>query len=115
MNLPQLVKRTLPLLTAVLLASAAPLHAATPAKPNIVFILADDLGFAEIGANGSDRYQTPHIDSLAKTGVRFNHFYTAPLCGPSRALILTGRYAFRTGAVTQDACASLIRTGEKPR
>jgi len=82
-------------------------------KPNIVFILADDLGFAEISANGSDRYKTPNIDSLAKTGIRFNHFYTAPLCGPSRALILTGRYAFRSGAVTQDACASIIRTGDK--
>ncbi len=87
--------------------------AATPSKPNIIFILADDLGFAEIGANGSDRYKTPNIDSLAKTGIRFNHFYTAPLCGPSRALILTGRYGFRSGAVTQDACASIIRTGEK--
>lgn len=100
------------LLTAVLLAPLAALHA-VPAKPNIVFILADDLGFAEISANGSDRYQTPHIDSLAKTGIRFSRFYTAPLCGPSRALILTGRYAFRTGAVTQDACASIARTGEQ--
>ena len=100
------------LLTAVLLAPLAALHA-VPAKPNIVFILADDLGFAEISANGSDRYQTPHIDSLAKTGIRFSRFYTAPLCGPSRALILTGRYAFRTGAVTQDACASIVRTGER--
>ncbi len=83
------------------------------AKPNIIFILADDLGFAEISANGSDRYKTPNIDSLAKTGVRFNHFYTAPLCGPSRSLILTGRYAFRTGAVTQDLCGKLIREGDK--
>ncbi|MEI6236652.1 MAG: sulfatase-like hydrolase/transferase, partial [Planctomycetota bacterium] len=91
------------------------IHALTVAaeKPNIVFILADDLGFAEIGANGADRYKTPNIDSLAKTGIRFNHFYTAPLCGPSRAMILTGRYAFRSGAVTQDACGSIIRTGEK--
>ena len=82
-------------------------------KPNIVFILADDLGFAEIGANGADKYKTPNIDSLAKSGIRFNHFYTAPLCGPSRALILTGRYAFRSGAVTQNACGSIIRTGDK--
>jgi arylsulfatase A len=89
------------------------LHATPQAKPNIIFILADDLGFAEIGANGSDRYKTPNIDSLARTGIRFSHFYTAPLCGPSRALILTGRYAFRSGAVTQDACGSIIRTGEK--
>ncbi len=105
------MRQLLPLIALVfaLLMSAS----AAPKKPNIVFILADDLGFAEIGANGSDRYQTPNIDSLAKTGVRFSHFYTAPLCGPSRALILTGRYAFRTGAVTQDACAAIIRTGAK--
>ena len=82
-------------------------------KPNILFILADDLGFAELGCNGSDRYKTPNIDALAKSGVRFTRFYTAPLCGPSRALILTGRYAFRTGAVSQDACRALVRGGEQ--
>ena len=76
-----------------------------------MFILADDLGFAEVGCNGSDTYKTPNIDALAKSGARFSRFYTAPLCGPSRALILTGRYGFRTGAVTQDACASIPRTG----
>lgn len=86
---------------------------ATSKKPNIVFILADDLGFAEISANRADNYKTPNIDALAQNGVRFNHFYTAPLCGPSRALILTGRYGFRSGAVTQDACGTMIRTGEK--
>lgn len=83
------------------------------AKPNIIYILADDLGFAELGCNGADKYKTPQIDALANSGVRFTRFYTAPLCGPSRALILTGRYAFRTGAVTQDACKTIIRTGEK--
>lgn len=101
---------------ATVLSSLLILHssfAASQSKPNIVYILADDLGFAEIGANKSDRYKTPNIDSLADNGIRFNHFYTAPLCGPSRALILTGRYAFRSGAVTQDACASIIREGEK--
>lgn len=87
-------------------------HAAS-AKPNILYILADDLGFAELSCNGGEAYQTPHIDSLAKEGVRFTRFYTAALCGPSRALILTGRYAFRTGATNQDACAHLIRTGPK--
>ena len=83
------------------------------AKPNIVYILADDLGFAELGCNGSDRYKTPNIDALANSGVRFTRFYTVPLCGPSRAMILTGRYGFRSGAVTQDACKTIIRTGEK--
>ena len=76
---------------------------AARAKPNIVFILADDLGFAEIGCNGADNYKTPNIDSLARGGTRFTHAFTVPLCGPSRALILTGRYGFRTGATNQDA------------
>ena len=104
--------RPLVALVAVFSACLASLSGAT-AKPNIVYILADDLGFAELGCNGADKYKTPHIDALANNGVRFTRFYTAPLCGPSRSLILTGRYAFRTGAVTQDACKTIIRKGDK--
>jgi len=78
-----------------------------PSRPNIVFILADDLGVGEVGAYGSDRNRTPVIDRMARQGIRFTHGFTAPLCGPSRALILTGRYAFRTGAVNQDMCGDL--------
>ena len=78
-------------------------HAAAPAqKPNLIFILADDYGVGEVGCYGADNYKTPNIDTLAKSGVRYTHGYTVPLCGPSRAVILTGRYAFRTGAVNQD-------------
>jgi arylsulfatase A-like enzyme len=104
--------RPLVALLAIFSACLASLSGAT-AKPNIVYILADDLGFAELGCNGADKFKTPNIDALANSGVRFTRFYTAPLCGPSRSLILTGRYAFRTGAVSQDACKSLVRTGEK--
>ncbi len=71
-------------------------------KPNIIFILADDLGIGDVSCYGSDSNSTPVIDAFARGGMRFNHAYTAPLCGPSRAMILTGRYAFRTGAVNQD-------------
>jgi len=71
-------------------------------KPNIIFILADDYGVGEVSTYGADNYKTPNIDKLAKDGLKFNHCYTAALCGPSRALILTGRYAFRTGATNQD-------------
>ena len=78
-----------------------------PEKPNIIYILADDLGIGDVSAYGSDSNHTPVIDQLAKSGIRFQHGYTAPLCGPSRALILTGRYAFRTGAVNQDMCGNL--------
>jgi len=97
------------LLTLVCLAVSS--EAAAP--PNIVYILADDLGFAEVSCNGADLLRTPRIDALAAGGMRFTRFYTSPLCGPSRAQILTGRYPFRTGAVSQDACKSVIRTGEK--
>ncbi len=72
-------------------------------KPNIVFILADDYGIGETSCYGADNYKTPNIDKLAQGGVRFTHAYTPSLCGPSRACILTGRYAFHTGATNQDA------------
>ena len=71
-------------------------------KPNIIFVLADDLGIDGVTSYGADLYKTPVIDKLAKQGISFTNAYTAPLCGPSRAMILTGRYAFRTGAVNQD-------------
>lgn len=85
--------------------SALPLASAADAparKPNIIFVLADDLGIANVGCYGADLYKTPNIDSLARNGIRYTHAYATPLCGPSRALILTGRYGFRTGAVNQD-------------
>jgi len=56
-------------------------QAAPSSKPNIIYILADDLGFAELSCNGGDAYKTPNIDALAAGGVRFTHFYTVPLCG----------------------------------
>ena len=76
-------------------------------KPNIIFILADDLGIGDVSCYGSDNNKTPIIDQMAKDGIRFTHGYTAPLCGPSRSRILTGRYAFRTGAVNQDRVAEI--------
>ena len=82
-------------------------------KQNIIFILADDLGYPEISCNGSDNYKTPNIDKLATQGLRFTNAYAAPLSGPSRAVIMTGRYAFRTGATNQDACSEVFSPSEK--
>ncbi len=79
----------------------------TASKPNIIFILADDLGIGNISCYGADNFRTPNIDKLASTGMRFKHGYTAPLCGPSRSLILTGRYPFRTGTTNQDKVGEL--------
>jgi len=64
-------------------------------KPNIVLIMADDLGYEGISANGGTSYQTPVLDSLAKTGMRFEHCYSQPLCTPSRVQIMTGIYNVR--------------------
>lgn len=69
-------------------------------QPNIVFILVDDLGYADVGFNGSKFYETPHIDSLAETGLVFDHAYMYPTCSPSRTALFTGKQSFRTGVYT---------------
>ena len=81
------------------LAGSAPLWAAPPAdgpspRPlNVVFILADDLGWGEVGCYGQRRIPTPHIDRLAAEGMRFTQFYSgAPVCAPARCVLLTGRH-----------------------
>lgn len=67
-------------------------------KPNIVFILADDLGLMDLSIEGSTYYETPHIDRIAKEGMRFTHGYaTCQVCSPSRASIMTGKYPARHG------------------
>ena len=81
----------------------AEISSSATTKPNIIFILADDYGTGEVGCYGADNYKTPNLDALARGGTRFSNAYTVPLCGPSRALILTGRYPFRSGATNQDA------------
>ncbi len=85
----------------------AGLLSAQTRQPNIIFILADDLGNGNLSCYGADHFKTPQIDQLARGGTRYTNAYTAPLCGPSRALILTGRYAFRTGATNQDATGEM--------
>jgi arylsulfatase A len=81
--------------------------ARSPDRPNIIFILGDDVGLSEIGCCGGDAYMTPHIDGLAKTGTRFEHCYAMPLCGPSRAVALTGRYPFRTGLIDNQSAEAI--------
>ena len=68
-------------------------------KPNIVFILADDLGWKDVGYHGSD-IKTPNIDKLAQTGARLEEFYVQPMCTPTRAALMTGRYPLRYGLQT---------------
>ncbi|HOW18829.1 MAG TPA: sulfatase-like hydrolase/transferase, partial [Phycisphaerae bacterium] len=67
------------------------------ARPNVVIILADDQGWGDLSVNGNSNLATPHIDSLAAAGVRFEHFFVCPVCSPTRAEFLTGRYHPRGG------------------
>ncbi|MCD6347661.1 MAG: sulfatase-like hydrolase/transferase [Bacteroidales bacterium] len=66
-----------------------------PDHKNIVFIMADDLGFEGLSCDGSLSYYTPNLDQLARDGMRFTHCYSQPLCTPTRVQIMTGRYNFR--------------------
>jgi len=84
-------------------AGCAGVHRAAPwtssgVRPNILLIFVDDLGYADLGCQGAGDLKTPYIDSLARTGIRFTSGYvTAPLCSPSRAALMTGRYQQRFG------------------
>jgi arylsulfatase A len=69
--------------------------AATPARPNLVLIMADDFGYECVTANGGESYRTPTLDRLAATGVRFEHCYVQPLCTPTRVQLMTGLYNVR--------------------
>lgn len=72
--------------------------AAPPRPPNIIIILADDLGYGDLGCFGNELIRTPHIDSLARDGVRFTDFYScSPVCTPARAALISGAYPTRFG------------------
>jgi arylsulfatase A-like enzyme len=90
-----------PLLTcaviAALVQATATAAAAGEPKPNIVILLADDLGYADVGFNGGDLVPTPHIDRIAREGVKLERFYSCPVCSPTRAGLMTGRWPLRMG------------------
>ena len=101
------MKPWLPLLSSFAIFNVASASAESPAAkaaatlPNVLFIFADDLGWSDVGYNGSRYYETPRIDQLAKEGMTFSNAYVAaPNCAPSRAALMFGQYAPRTGCYT---------------
>ncbi len=98
MNPPRLKLLALtPFAAALFVATSAP---AAATKPNIVHIVADDLGWKDVGFNGCTDIKTPNLDALAAGGAKFTQFYVQPMCTPTRAALMTGRYPFRYGLQT---------------
>lgn len=100
------VNKFFPLLACAIGALLGAPHAiaASPRPPNIVVILADDLGYGDLGCYGHSTFKTPQIDRLAADGARLTQFNTpAPFCAPTRASLLTGRYPFRCGMTANPA------------
>ena len=108
------ITKLLPLLTSLALLCGSAL-AAEARKPNILFFYADDMGYNELGCYGNQDFRSPNIDSIAKNGIRFTQGYvSAPLCSPSRAGLMTGRYQTRFGhennSMAADRCLPLTET-----
>lgn len=81
--------------SALAMAGAALGYGQSSRRPNIILILADDLGYECLGCNGGTSYKTPHLDALAASGIRWTHAYAQPLCAPTRLQLMTGQYNFR--------------------
>src|SRR5690242_17606414 len=87
-------------LTSLVTASFALTALAVEKKPNILHIVADDMGWKDVSFNGATDIKTPNLDALAKGGAKFTQFYTQNMCTPTRACLMTGRYPWRYGLQT---------------
>src|SRR3954468_23423733 len=94
-------------------AAGLSLRAAAKEKPNVVIILADDQGWGDLSVHGNTNLSTPNIDSLARDGALFEHFYVCAVCAPTRAEFLTGRYHARGGVRGTSAGAERLNLDEK--
>ncbi len=114
-NLPAMNSRLPGILAVLSLALLATARSTAADRPNIVHIVADDLGWKDVGFNGCPDIKTPNLDKLAAEGVKLAQFYVQPMCTPTRAALLTGRYPFRYGlqtAVIPSVSAYGLDTGE---
>ncbi|MCB1100568.1 MAG: sulfatase-like hydrolase/transferase, partial [Verrucomicrobiae bacterium] len=107
MNIP---RRSTALLLSISLALSSALHAQD--RPNFVIIMADDLGYGDLGCYGHPAIQTPHLDRMAREGIRFTDFHSnGAVCSPTRAALMTGRYQQRSGVQGVITAANHRHTG----
>ncbi len=112
---PKLVRLSTHMALAIGLAaaSASAVFAADPAsRPNVLLIITDDQGHGDLGLHGNPVIRTPNLDQLARQSVRLKHFYVSPVCAPTRASLLTGRYNYRTGVVDTYLGRALMHADE---
>jgi arylsulfatase A-like enzyme len=81
-------------------------------QPNIVLIITDDQGYGDLGSTGNQQIQTPNLDRFAEESTRFNRFYVSPVCAPTRASLMTGRYNYRTGVVDTYVGRAMMESSE---
>jgi arylsulfatase A-like enzyme len=92
---------------------AAPLLLQAPARrPNIIMVITDDQGYGDIGLHGNPVLATPHTDSIARQGMRFTQFHVSPVCAPTRASLMTGRWNYRTGVTDTYLGRAMMRPTE---
>lgn len=88
-------------------------QAADTRRPNVVLIITDDQGYGDLGAHGNPVLQTPHLDRLARESAELTRFYVSPVCAPTRAALLTGRYNYRTGVTDTFLGRAMMEPREK--
>ncbi len=104
--------RGINLIGCILVASIASAAVAQERKPNVVLIMTDDQGWFDVGCHGNTALSTPVMDALAREGVELTRFYASPVCTPTRASLMTGRYYQRTGAIDTFMGRDTMNAGE---
>ena len=112
MNRRRFLAATRAVAAAMILPSGRKATAARKKTPNVLIIVTDDQGWGDIHSHGNDQIDTPVMDALAASGARFDRFYVSPVCAPTRASLLTGRYHLRTGVTGVTHRKEIMRSEE---
>ncbi len=100
------------ILKALFIVLVFPVYSELPARPNVLLILTDDQGYGDVSLHGNPQLQTPAMDRIGREGVRLDRFYVAPVCSPTRASLLTGRYHLRSGIFEMSRREEVLNSDE---